>query len=1079
MPSGGEEMNQEHIQHKKGVKGGKVKKSCLKEKKERHNPKAFTFSGGVKSVQRRAQYALDHETKREHAKLLPHKETEEFAPPIIVAVQGPPGVGKTTLISSLVKHYTRFNVTSVNGPITLVAGKKRRITFLECQNDVESMLDIAKVADLVLVMIDGSFGFEMETFEFLNILQVHGFPKVIGVLTHLDTIREISVLRKTKKKLKARFWAEIYNGAKLFYLSGLQFGRYNKTEIFNLSRFLAVQKPRPLTFRSQRPYLVALRYEDQTSVKDIQNGCETRTLHFYGYVKGATLRPNTPIHIPGAGDFTASSVLGFVDPCALPLSKNTNEKEKKKKRTLKIQERRIYAPDCDIGHINFDADTMYIKLPEHETYFTRHEHLESPDASEADGHVPQDKIHQDTYVILKSVHLVRTLQSAGGALNQQIDRLQLRLMNESTSEVKPRSHVKRIAPTGDQAPEYEDANMLSSEASYELLDDEENMSEAFSEKNYSNKKNYDALGHRVDRVQKTNEHYTQTTLQSMLYEPNVTWSLHSDPLEDSQTKNLFDDGSESDDYLTFSTIQKKTDDSKQLTTLLGQCDQVSSQKDECQLVNDSYVCHVVFPEMKFSSNPTDCLLYCMSPSLKSLFKKHYFITGGWDDPNLKQQVDASLLPEILEPLQEIQKHRERNREEELMERDKIEQAHSFLQNSETGLSIGTYCRIVVQDVPTAWVLHLKRKPRTILLGGLLPTESGACGFLKARIKKHRWAPKILKTEDPLLFSCGWRRFQSIPMYCIEDRNDVRIRYLKYTPEHMHCLTVFYGPFQPTNSGVLAIRNWSDNVKEFRISATGVILEMNTSFAIMKKLKLVGIPQKIYKNTAFIKNMFNTNLEVAKFTGSKIQTISGIRGQIKKAQGNDGVFRAKFEDKIIMSDIVLCKTWIQVKPKTFWNPVLDVPHWRRLKTMVEIRHALSLPQPDSKTNEYGGRPYREPRRFNPLRVPEDIRKNLPFKSLPKDEHGKKRSTGIIDQTTTPGSNLYEKKVTTLLQRLHLITKQREQERKRAASNHKMKQQKIAEKNLLQAKRIEKDTKKRHFALKTIGKQKTLKRLRMKD
>ena len=32
--------------------------------------------------------------------------------------------------------------------------------------------DIGKVADLVLLLIDASFGFEMETFEFLNILQV-------------------------------------------------------------------------------------------------------------------------------------------------------------------------------------------------------------------------------------------------------------------------------------------------------------------------------------------------------------------------------------------------------------------------------------------------------------------------------------------------------------------------------------------------------------------------------------------------------------------------------------------------------------------------------------------------------------------------------------------------------------------------------------------------------------------------------------------------------------------------------------------------------------------------------------------
>lgn len=48
------------------------------------------------------------------------------------------------------------------------------------------MTDLSKVADLVLLLIDASYGFEMETFEFLNQLQIHGFPKVIGVMTHLD-----------------------------------------------------------------------------------------------------------------------------------------------------------------------------------------------------------------------------------------------------------------------------------------------------------------------------------------------------------------------------------------------------------------------------------------------------------------------------------------------------------------------------------------------------------------------------------------------------------------------------------------------------------------------------------------------------------------------------------------------------------------------------------------------------------------------------------------------------------------------------------------------------------------------------
>lgn len=73
--------------------------------------------------------------------------------------------------------------------------------------------------------------FEMETFEFLNILQTHGFPRVLGILTHLDKFIDNKSLKKRKKTLKNRFWAEIYDGAKLFYLSGLQYGRYNKTEV--------------------------------------------------------------------------------------------------------------------------------------------------------------------------------------------------------------------------------------------------------------------------------------------------------------------------------------------------------------------------------------------------------------------------------------------------------------------------------------------------------------------------------------------------------------------------------------------------------------------------------------------------------------------------------------------------------------------------------------------------------------------------------------------------------------------------------------------------------------------------------
>ena len=59
-----------------------------------------------------------------------------------LALTASPGlqVGKTTLIKSLVKHYTRHNISAVMGPVTVVSGKHRRLQFVECGGELTQMV---------------------------------------------------------------------------------------------------------------------------------------------------------------------------------------------------------------------------------------------------------------------------------------------------------------------------------------------------------------------------------------------------------------------------------------------------------------------------------------------------------------------------------------------------------------------------------------------------------------------------------------------------------------------------------------------------------------------------------------------------------------------------------------------------------------------------------------------------------------------------------------------------------------------------------------------------------------------------
>ena len=347
-----------------------------------------------------------------------------------------------------------------------------------------------------------------------------------------------------------------------------------------------------------------------------------------------------------------------------------------------------------------------------------------------------------------------------------------------------------------------------------------------------------------------------------------------------------------------------------------------------------------------------------------------------------------------------------------------------------GFRQGHYCRIRIDGIPASF-LESFNPEMPLVLGGLTPQETNL-GLVRCRFKKHRWHKKILKCNDPLVFSVGWRRFQSIPVFSTEDQNG-RHRYLKYTPEHMHCFATFHGPQIPPNTGILAIQKMTGNLPGFRIAATGVALETDASFDIVKKLKLVGTPSKIYKNTAFISGMFNTDLEVSRFEGASIRTVSGIRGQVKKAlrEGHPGSFRATFEDKILLSDIVFCRTWMPVEVKEYYNPVINhlsttgTGGWKAMKTKSQLQLETKTPIEVNPDSIYT--PIERPeRQFQKLRIPRNLEASLPYSTKPKQDVKRKKKGYIAKRAVVMEKD--EKKKHTFIQALNTIRKEKKAIRK---------------------------------------------------
>lgn len=124
--------------------------------------------------------------------------------------------------------------------------------------------------------------------------------------------------------------------------------------------------------------------------------------------------------------------------------------------------------------------------------------------------------------------------------------------------------------------------------------------------------------------------------------------------------------------------------------------------------------------------------------------------------------DEAAENEYMESLKREKEARLRRNEDEFGEEgERARLAHE-------GFRQGLYCRIRIDNIPADFMTSFDPH-MPLVLGGLTPQETNL-GLIRCRFKKHRWHKRILKCNDPLVFSMGWRRFQSVPVFSTEDQN---------------------------------------------------------------------------------------------------------------------------------------------------------------------------------------------------------------------------------------------------------------------------------------------------------------------
>ncbi|KIW62342.1 hypothetical protein PV04_10523 [Phialophora macrospora] len=256
------------------------------------------------------QQVMSKLARRNQAKQLRinHKDKREGEEHIF---QGADGAAKHIAVvplSSEIDVYSAVNalndsvdVSQSNHPAGTVPVRvdrfRRNLLYLPARFDLLNALDVCKLADWVVFVLDAEQTYGQKEDLFLKCLEGQGITNVTAVVTDLD--KKIPAPKRMRHLTEMNIALGRYFPA-LDKLCSLD----SKSDCSNLVRRLCTASTRGIRWRDDRSWMLVenVTWDPQT------DDATTTDVTLSGTIRGKALNPDRLVHVPGWGDFQISSV---------------------------------------------------------------------------------------------------------------------------------------------------------------------------------------------------------------------------------------------------------------------------------------------------------------------------------------------------------------------------------------------------------------------------------------------------------------------------------------------------------------------------------------------------------------------------------------------------------------------------------------------------------------------------------------------------------------------------------------------------------------------------------------------------